>query len=455
MHRRVKAFRLIAVGAAFLVALSGCTSSGTGGSGTGGSGTGGSGTGGSGAPVTITLVSSADPANAKATNQVIALFQQSHPKIKVKFEPDTGTARQGSVLRIGEGDPTLDIASAEVGYQFQWYANGWIVPITKYFTPAELATVVPHIVSEWTDSKGQLLGIPTDNSGMWLAVNQNLLKQAGVTPPPTMKRDSLSAVTGGVWTWERVLAAATQVKAKTGKTGLLFPTDQAWPTLPLAEQLGAQPASPDGLTVKGYLDQPPWVDAMARWKTFFANGASQITNPEWTNAQFLAGDAAFQLSHLAVATECTQAKFDCDAAAEPYYQGGKKAVQSVNSGWVINSKSKHQAEAAEFLKFVLLNPSASKVLVDAPFFAGIPLLRGPLAAMETDPAHKKFPMSVKVLGAWQSEHWPETPVKSPVGGTLFTAITDAYKDSRTGAATPQQAVGTMTATVDRALAKYK
>jgi len=404
--------------------------------------------------VTITLTSDAAPVNAKATQQVITLFERSHPKIKVKFEPDNGTARQSSVLRIGQGDPSLDIASAEVGYQYQWYANGWITPVTKYFTKAELSTVVPHLIEEWTTSDGKMLGIPTDNSGMWLAVNQDLLKQAGVKPPPTMKRESLQATTSGVWTWEQVLAAAKQVKQKTGKTGLIFPGDQAWATLPLAEQLGAKATGPRGLTVDGYLNKQPWVEAMARWKTFFVGGASQIANPNFSNDQFLAGNAAFQLSHDAVFDECKTVKFDCDAAAQPYYQGGHKAVQSTNSGYVLNAKSPHQAQAAEFMKFVLLNPQASKILVAAPFFAGVPMLKTPFAAMMTDPKYKTFPNSVKVLGAWQSQNWPETPVKSPIGATLFTSLSDAYQSARTGAKSPQDAATTMYDQVSRELTKY-
>lgn len=406
------------------------------------------------APVTITLVSDGGTANSKATNAVIALFEKSHPNITVDFQPDTGNARQGSVLRIGQGDPSLDIASAEVGYEYQWYANGWIVPITEYFTQDELATVVPHILAEWTNADGELLGIPTDNSGMWLAVNQDILKAAGVTPPPTMKRDSLDAVTSGVWTWEQVLVAARQVQEKTGKIGLVFPGDQAWATLPLAQQLGAETTSPDGLTVKGYLDQQPWVDAMAHWKAFFVDDVGQVANPEWTNDQFLAGEVAFQLSHVAVSDECATVTFDCDAAAEPYYEGGKPVTQSVNSGWVINSKSSHQAEAAEFMKFVLLDPEASQALVDGPFFAGITMLKEPLAAMKTSADYQTFPNSTKVLVAWQSENWPEVAVKSPVGGTIFTAVWDALKNVRTGAATPEQAVATMADQVDRELAKY-
>lgn len=447
MQTRKTKYALVTAAAAAVTLIAGCSG--------GGTGTGTSSSAASNGVVTVTLASDAAPVNAKATQQVIALFEKSHPKIKVKFEPDNGTARQSSVLRIGQGDPSLDIASAEVGYQYQWYANGWITPVTKYFTKAELSTVVPHLIEGWTTADGQMLGIPTDNSGMWLAVNQDLLKQAGVTPPPTMKRDSLQATTSGVWTWEQVLAAAKQVKQKTGKTGLIFPGDQAWATLPLAEQLGAKATGPKGLTVQGYLDQPPWVDAMAKWKNFFVGGASKVADPAFSNDQFLAGNAAFQLSHDAVFDECkTVKKFDCDAAAQPYYQGGQKMVQSTNSGYVLNSKSPHQAQAAEFMKFVLLNPQASKILVAAPFFAGVPMLNAPFAAMMTDPTYKTFPNSVKVLGAWQSQNWPETPVKSPIGATFFTSLSDAYQSARTGAKSPQAAAATMYTEVSRELTKY-
>lgn len=207
--------------------------------------------------------------------------------------------------------------------------------------------------------------------------------------------------------------------------------------------------------MKGYLDQPPWVEAMTRWKRFFDSGAAQVANPEWTNDQFLAGNTAFQLTHLAVSDECLQAKFDCDAATEPYYEGGQKMVQSVNSGWVLNSKSQHPDEAAAFMKFVLLDPAASKALVDAPFFAGISMLKDRVEAMPTEPEYQKFPRSIKVLGSWQSENWPQVPIKSPVGATIFTSLSDAYKDTRTGAATPQAAVDKMANEADRQLQKYK
>ena len=64
---------------------------------------------------------------------------------------------------------------------------------------------------------------------------------------------------------------------------------------PMGQQLGGEMFSPDGLEVKGYLDQEPWVDLATRWGRFFENDASAITTPEWSEDQFLAGEAAFDL----------------------------------------------------------------------------------------------------------------------------------------------------------------
>lgn len=442
MQRRVTKYGLSAAAIVSLITLSACSSS--------------PGSTSSDGTVTITLVDDSSPQNQIAEKKLISLYEASQSKIKVKFEPANGAnAEQGAIVRLGQGDPTLDIAQDEVGYQFQWYKDGWITPLTPYFTKSDLAKVDSHLVKGWTTSDGQFLGIPMDNSTMWLAVNQDLLKQAGVTPPPTMKRGGLASTTSGVWTWEQVLAAAARVHAKTGKTGLLFPADETWVLQPMGQQLGGRVTSPDGLKVKGYLDQSPWVKLATKWKSFFANDVSQITNPTWTNDQFIAGDSAFALSHLGAFALCKQAKFDCDAAAEPYFQGGKKVVQSTDLGWVVNSKSQHIKEAADFLKFTLLNDGAQEALVKNDFSAGMPMLQKDLDAMKTNPAYQTFPGSIKLLGAWQFQNWPEDPTVSPAGATIFTSISDAYKDVRVGAATPEQAVQKMTSQVERALVRYR
>lgn len=408
-----------------------------------------------GGATTITFSGASDPTFVKAQKKVIALFEKSHPKIKVKFEPAPGVdAEQGAILRLGQHDATLDIVTDEVGYEYQWYKNGWIDSLTPYFSKADLDKIDAHLIDNET-FKGQLLAIPTGNSTMWLAVNQDLLKKAGVTPPPTMKRNSLAQVTSGVWTWEQVLAAARKVHTATGTTGLLFPNDETWILSPMAQQLGGKATSTDGLQVKGYLDQAPWVDLATKWKAFFADKVSAITNPEWTNDQFLAGKSAFQLAHIGGYSICAQAKFDCDAAAEPYFQGGKKVVQSTGIGWALNSASKNKAAAGEFLKFTMLDPGAQAALVNGNYFAAIPMTKAGLAAMSADPAYKKFPMSVRTLGAWQFQNWPSQALRSPANATIFTAVSDAFQNVRVGAQSPQAAVKGMTDKVERDLAKYR
>jgi multiple sugar transport system substrate-binding protein len=408
-----------------------------------------------GGKTVINFSGASDPTFVKAQKEVIRLFEAAHPNITVKFEPAPGVdAEQGAILRLGQHDETLDIATDEVGYEYQWYKNGWIESLTPYFSKDELAQIDDHLVDNETQN-GQLLAIPTDNSTMYLAVNQDLLKQAGVTGPPTLKRNKLDQVTSGVWTWEQVLEAAKQVKAKTGKTGIFFPNDETWILSPMAQQLGAKASSDDGLQVKGYLDQAPWVDLATRWKAFFAGGASQITTPTWTNDQFLAGGGAFALTHIGGYSICGTAKFDCDAAAEPYFQGGKKIVQSTGIGWVLSSASKHKKEAAEFLKFTMLDPGAQKALVDGVYFAAIPMTKVGLKAMETDPAYQKFPMQVRLLGAWQFQNWPSQAMRSPANATIFTSVSDAFKNVRVGAQSPEAAVKEMTDKVDRDLSKYR
>jgi multiple sugar transport system substrate-binding protein len=401
------------------------------------------------------MVGDSGPANVVTQKKIIALFEKSHPTIKVNFQGATGSnAEQGSILRLGQGDPSLDIVTTEVGYEYQWLKLGWIQSLTPYFTKAELAKVEPHLIANET-FKGQFLAIPVDNSTMWLTVNEDLLKQAGVTGPPTLKKNGLAGTTSGVWTWEQVLAAATQVHAKTGKTGILFPADETWVLAPMAQQLGGYATDATGLKATGYLDSKAWVDLATKWKAFFAGNVSQITNPTWTNDQFIAGDSAFSLTHIGAYNICEQAKFTCDAAAQPYFAGGKKIVQSTGIAWALSSKSPHPKEAAEFLKFALLDEGAQKALVNGDYFAAIPELNTDLAAMETDPAYQKFPLEVRLLGAWQEKNWPEKPMISPANATVFTSVSDAFKDVRVGAATPEQAMQTATATVERELKRYQ
>jgi ABC-type glycerol-3-phosphate transport system substrate-binding protein len=404
---------------------------------------------------TITFSGDGSETFMAAQLKVIDLFEAAHPNIKVKFEPAPGVdAEQGAILRLGQGDTSLDVVTTEVGYEYQWFKNGWLESLTPYFTQEELDQVDAHLLDNVTFD-GAMLSTPMDNSTMYLAVNQDLLAEAGVTPPPTLKRNTLQETVDGVWTWEQVLEAGKQVQAATGKTGLLFPNDETWILAPMGQQLGGKMSSPDGLEVKGYLDQAPWVDLATRWQRFFENGTSAITTPEWTNDQFLAGEAAFALTHIGGFGICEQAAFDCDAAAQPYFEGGKKTVQSTGIAWALNAASQHKAEAAEFLKFALLDPGAQKALVDGLYFAAIPMTKAGLAEIEADPAYQEFPKQVRLLGAYQFQNWPQEMYRMPANATFFTALSDAFENVRVGAQTPEQAVNDMTDKVDRDLALYR
>ena len=404
---------------------------------------------------TITFAGASDPTFMEAQEEAIARFEEANPDIDVEFEPAPGVdAEEGAILRLGQGDSSLDLVTTEVGYEYQWYTEGWIEPLTPWFSEDELAQIDQHLVDNET-FEGEFLAMPTDNSTMYLAVNYDLLAEAGVEGPPSLQRNEFDEVVDGVWTWEQVLDAAAQVKEETGKTGLLIPNDETWILAPIGQQIGGETTSEDGLEVEGYLDGEPWVDLATRYQSWFEGGVADITNPEWTIDQFLAGESAFQLAHIGDFDMCVDASFECDAAAQPHFEDGEPGVQSNGIAWAMNAASEHKDEAAEFLKFIMLDDGGQSALVDGNYFAAIPWQLDDLEALNEDPEYQKFPLSVKRLGAYQFQNWPSEAIRSPATASIFTAMSDAFLDVRVGAATPEEAVDAMTERVDRDLEAYR
>jgi fructooligosaccharide transport system substrate-binding protein len=405
--------------------------------------------------VTITFSGASDETFMAAQLDLIERFEAANPDINVEFEPAAGVdAEEGAILRLGQGDTSLDIVTTEVGYEYQWYTEGWIEPLTSYVSDEELAQIDQHLVDNETFD-GEFLAVPVDNSTMYLAVNYDLLAEAGVEGPPSLQRNEFDEVVDGVWTWEQVIDAATAVKEATGKTGLLIPNDETWILAPIGQQLGGETTSEDGLEVEGYLDGDPWVDLATRYKSWFEGGVADITNPEWTTDQFLAGESAFQLAHIGDFAMCETAGFECDAAAQPHFADGVPAVQSNGIALAMNAASEHKDEAAAFLKFILLDPEGQNALVDGNYFAAIPWQQESLDAITADPAYAEFPLSVKRLGAYQFQNWPSTSIKTPAAATVFTVMSDAFLDVRVGAASPEDAVATMTERVESDLEAYR
>jgi multiple sugar transport system substrate-binding protein len=408
-----------------------------------------------GGVTTITFAGASDETFVKAQLEAIKRFEAENPDIKVEFEPAAGVdAEEGAILRLGQGDTSLDLVTTEVGYEYQWYTEGWVEPLTPWLSEEELSQIDQHLVDNETFD-GEFLAIPTDNSTMYLAVNYDLLEQAGVEGPPALQRNDFQEVVDGVWTWEQVIEAARQVKAETGKTGLLIPNDETWILAPLGQQLGGETTSPDGLEVEGYLDGDPWVELATRYESWFEGGAADITNPEWTTDQFLAGESAFQLTHIGDYAMCADADFTCDAAAQPYFEDGQPAVQSTGIGWAMNAASEHKDEAAAFLKFILLDDKGQSALIDGNYFAAIPWQIDDLEELNTSAKYEKFPLSVKRLGAYQFQTWPSEAIRSPATASIFTAMSDAFLDVRVGAASPEEAVDAMTDRVERDLSAYR
>jgi fructooligosaccharide transport system substrate-binding protein len=401
-----------------------------------------------GAPVTISLVANGEPRYAGW----VKAFNATHPGIQVKLEDSgaSGGAANVAALRFGQKDPTLDITSDEVGFDIQWFTKGWIDPLDTYFSAEELKAFVPSRLADET-YQGHFLGVPVTNSTLMLGLNLDLFKQAGVEPPPGMKETGVDAVANGAWTWEKVAEVAKTIQEKTGMPGLQFPKGEMWVMYPLGEQLGGNVTSPDGLTVKGFLDGPAWLQ-LAKWfQDVHASGAATVMNPEWGYEEFTAGKVAMVELVAEQNTICLTVKFECDVAAEPHFQGVQPKSARGSNALVLSAFSQHKKEAAEFLRWVALDPAAWKIFEEDT----LPSQDAPVTKTLTDPAYDKFPASVKRLAAYQQLNWPADQPKSPADPEIWRVWDEVWLDIQTGAKTPAEGIQELTERADEALNIYR
>ena len=221
-------------------------------------------------------------------------------------------------------------------------------------------------------------------------------------------------------------------------------------------QLGGKTMSDDGMQVRGYLDQKPWIE-LAQW--YYDNGKSGVlgeAEPNWTSDTFAAGEGAFYLSHIGqFDLGGAQPKFEWDASTEPYFERGKPVAQTSGCAWVISKASTNKEAAATFLKYITIDPEASWELTSGNFFASLPLTQENAARLKVDPAYKQFPKSVKQIGLYETENWQASYPKSPAVVEYWQYFQEVFVDLRVGAREPSAAIMDLTDRVDRALERYR
>jgi len=190
------------------------------------------------AQTTITYWQYEFPTRVDAMNQLIALFEQANPDIKVvqeTFPYDGYPAQVAATIPAGQGP---DVVQLFYGWLPAWAAGGYVVPLPEaHFDAAALDANFAPVVQA-AKYGGTWYGLPTAVRSLALFYNADKLAAAGYDAPPA--------------TWDEFIEIAQALTIKQGarfeEVGYGFaPTGQDHHLVRevLIRQFGGQPYSDD------------------------------------------------------------------------------------------------------------------------------------------------------------------------------------------------------------------
>jgi multiple sugar transport system substrate-binding protein len=255
--------------------------------------------------VTIS-VASLIPGSTKAAQQQfanqVAEFEKANPSIKVKaveyqWTGPTFAAKlaAGTLPTVFEVPFTDARTLGDNGQLADLTAEAKALPYFSKYNPA--------VITEGTDSKGQIVALPKGAYAQALHYNRKLFSAAGLDPnkPPT--------------TWAQVAADAKQIAAKTGQAGYAEmgkdDNTAGWILTTLVYSLGGRMETGSATNAVASLDNPQTVTALNMLKKMRWTDNSMGSNFDygWSdiNQAFAAGQVGMYVSGSDVYTNLVQA----------------------------------------------------------------------------------------------------------------------------------------------------
>ncbi len=323
---------------------------------------------------------------AARTLQVIELFQEAYPEIKVKGEPNGGTSDHFQII-----DTQLAAKDAPDIIQFggNWpdYKQ-YLEPLNDYLgkqlmidTPERFNQTALIPATDVADKK--LYAISLGTNTLVLAYNKTMIETAGVALP----KDNM--------TWDELMAYGKELKAKlpegvapfvdngTNQANYLsFYYRQQGTPLWTSDEGGKSYATVD--TAKKWLQM--WVDMRGEGLIPNADTTATYTEDGPDSSALVAGKAAIGLiwsNQLA----SYQAAMTDKLGATTLPKGGEKSYVIQMSQYLgINKDSKNKEAAALFINFFVTSPTAGAILQTNRGVPSSPVVRQKIAvgATKTD-----------------------------------------------------------------------
>ncbi|WP_370372171.1 ABC transporter substrate-binding protein [Catenulispora sp. GP43] len=327
-----------AVLAAAALALTACASNG------------GSAGGGGGGKITLRITWWGNPARAKATQDAITLFEKAHPDISVQTQPGAYTGYYDKLnTQVTAGDAP-DVFQVDTVAKYA--AKNALVDLSTQSAVLNTGKIDQSYLAQGSYN-GKLYEVPAGSNLFALTYSGDLVAKSGVTAPAA----GLS--------WQQYAASAKQISDKklSGTGGQVYgAADDSAATQSFeiwVRQQGGNLYSADGKSL-GFTKQT-LVDWWNYWAAMRADGAvppATTTEPGVTGDVTKAPIAKGQVAMDLYGTSTTLPGTSWQYVALPGESGHPGAYLKRSVNWGVYAKSKHPAEAAELIDFLVNSPEA-------------------------------------------------------------------------------------------------
>ena len=292
----------------------------------------------------------------KQTQQVIDAFQKAHPNIKIQGEPGVWSGYWDKLATQTAANDAPDVIQMDLAYIAEYGGRGALLDLSKQ-SQLNLSAFDQNTVKAG-QYNGKLYGISTGQNALAVFANVKVFQKAGVPIPDDTK-----------WTWDDYLKTAQSVAAGAGNYGSSYGiTDQnlsIW-LRQHGEQLYTQDGK-TGFTVDGVASfiafQKKLLDAKAAPPASVAQEDTGAAVEQTLAATNKTGMSFWWTNQLGALEKATGS--DIKLLRVPS-QDGKPQDDGLfykpSMYWSASSRSKHPAEAATFIDYLVNSPDVAKII---------------------------------------------------------------------------------------------
>lgn len=288
-----------------------------------------------------------------AHKQIFENYEKNNPNVKIDalFFPWEELERKITLAATGENPPDIFYVDCPL---LPFFAdNGVIAPMTEYYTTEEMNDILPASIEDATWN-GEFYGPPESQSAQALFYNKTMFDEAGIQPPVELDK---------AWTWEEALEVLRKMTKDVDQDGRIniyglgivhSPSFYDWGHIVRSngekDSTTFAAISPDGLSVKGYLDTPEALEAFNFMADLFNEWkvVPKVPMPDMLQTGKCA--TVMENESLIGATQVNYPDFEYGITPLPYFKTMISHTGSLH--YCLSAKSQYPEETAKLIKYM-------------------------------------------------------------------------------------------------------